>query len=141
MASVPGGAARLLKRPGRGQARRQKIAARGENIFASWGWLAVFFISTIVCGMLKMKHSRFVVWNFIDAAVYVLAIGPAAYGAGKVAAGEQDGASLAALAAGLAIAAGCATLAARYYRRRKARRSLTGPGPERTTGSRVDTGH
>jgi hypothetical protein len=57
--------------------------------------------------------------------VYVLSVGPAAYGAGKVAASEQDRGSLGALLAGLAVAAGCAMLAARYYRRRRARR-LTG---------------
>jgi len=53
----------------------------------------------------------------------VRAVGrPAAYGAGKVVANEQDWESLVALVAGLAIAAGCAMLAARYYRRRRARR-------------------
>jgi membrane protein DedA with SNARE-associated domain len=112
----------FLERPGRWQDRRQKIAAGGERIFARWGWLAVFFISTIVCGMLKMRYAQFVVWNFIDAAVYVLAVGPATYGAGKVAAGELDWSSLGALLAGLAILAGCGVLAARYGRRRQARR-------------------
>jgi hypothetical protein len=59
------------------------------------------------------------VWNFVGS-LYVLSIGPAAYGAGKVAASEQDWGSLGALVGGLAIAAGCAVLAARYYRRRRA---------------------
>ncbi len=130
---------KLLDRPGRGQQRWQKAAARAEGVYAKWGRLAVFFTSTIVSGMLKMKYSQFVVWNFVVGAVYVLSVGPAAYGAGKVSAGEQDGRSLAALAAGLAIAAGGAVLAARYYRRRKARRSQTRPA--RPTGSHVDTGH
>jgi hypothetical protein len=58
--------------------------------------------------------------------VYVLSVGPAAYGAGKVSSGEQDGGSLGGLVAGLAIAAGCAALAARYFRRRKARRLPAG---------------
>lgn len=52
-----------------------------------------------------MKYSQFVVWNFVVGAVYVLAVGPTAYGAGKVSSGEQDGGSLGALVAGLAIAA------------------------------------
>jgi len=39
--------------------------------------------------------------------VYVLAVGPAAYGAGKVVAGAQD---WGALVAGLAITAGCVVL-------------------------------
>jgi membrane protein DedA with SNARE-associated domain len=120
----------VLERPGRWQDRRQQIAVRGERIFTRWGWLAVFFISTIICGMLKMRHSQFVVWNFIDASVYVLAVGSAAYGASKVAAGEHGWDSLGPLVAGLAIGAGCAVLATRYYRRRRARRLLAGPAPE-----------
>ena len=40
------------------------------------------------------------VWNFIVGAVYVLSVGPAAYGAGKVSAHEQNGASISALLAG-----------------------------------------
>jgi membrane protein DedA with SNARE-associated domain len=104
--------------------RRQQAVAKAEAVYAKWGRLAVFFTSTMVSGMLRMKYSQFVVWNFIVGAVYVLSIGPAAYGAGKVSASEQDAGSLAALVAGLAIAAGCITLAVRYYRRRKARRLL-----------------
>ena len=61
-------------------------------------------------------------------------MGPAAYGAGKVSADEQDGASLGALVAGLVIAAGCAVLAARYYRRRKARRLLAGASAGEASG-------
>ena len=80
---------KLLDRPGRGRERRQKAIARAEAIYAKWGRLAVFFTSTVVSGILKMKYSQFVVWNFIVGAVYVLSIGPAAYGAGKAAADEQ----------------------------------------------------
>jgi membrane protein DedA with SNARE-associated domain len=115
---------KLMDRPGRGHERRQKAVAKAEAVYAKWGRLAVFFTSTVVSGILRMKYSQFVVWNFVVGAVYVLSVGPAAYGAGKVSASEQDGGSLGALAAGLAIAAGCAVLAARYYRRRKARRLL-----------------
>ena len=68
-----------------------------------------------------MKYSRFVMCNFAGGSVYVLSVGPAAYGAGKVAAGEQDWESLVALVGGLTIAAGCAVLAARYYRHRRTR--------------------
>ena len=126
----------LLERPGRWQERRQKFLATGERIYAKWGRLAVFFTSTIVCGLLKMKYSQFIFWNFLDGAVYVLAVGPAAYGAGKVAAGEQDWASLVALVAGLAFAAGCLVLAARYHRRRKARGL---PGHTGTAGAGRDS--
>jgi membrane protein DedA with SNARE-associated domain len=115
---------KLVDRPGRRQAQRQKAVARAEAIYAKWGRLAVFFTPTLVSGIVKMKYSQFVVWNFVCGAVFVLSVGPAAYGAGKVSAGEQDWASLGALVAGLAIAAGCAVFAARYYRRRKTRRLL-----------------
>jgi membrane protein DedA with SNARE-associated domain len=117
---------KFLDRPGRRQERLQKALAQAEAIYAKWGRLAVFFTSTIVSGILKMKYSQFVVWNFVVGAVYVLSVGPAAYGAGKVSASEQDGGSLSALVAGLVIAAGSAVVAARYYRRRKARKSRAG---------------
>jgi membrane protein DedA with SNARE-associated domain len=120
---------RLMDRPGRGHEQRQRAVARAEAIYAKWGRLAVFFTSTIISGILKMKYSQFVVWNFIVGAVYVLSIGPAAYGAGKWSANEQDLGSVGALAAGLAVAAGCGTLAVRYYHRRKARRLLGGASP------------
>ena len=42
------------------------------------------------------EYSPLVVWNFVVGAVYVLSVGAAANGAGKVSAGEQDGASLSA---------------------------------------------
>ncbi len=117
---------KLVDRPGRRQAQRQKAVARAEAIYAKWGRLAVFFTPTLVSGIVKMKYSQFVVWNFVCGAVFVLSVGPAAYGAGKVSAGEQDWGSLGELVAGLAIAAGCAAAAARYYRRRKTRRLLAG---------------
>ena len=115
---------KLVEWRGPWQERREQAVAKAEAVYAKWGRLAVFFTSTIVSGMLRMKYSQFVVWNFIVGAVYVLSIGSAAYGAGKVSASESDAGSLGALVAGLAIAAGCITLAARYYRRRKARRLL-----------------
>ena len=117
---------KFLDRPGRRQERLQKALAQAEAIYAKWGRLAVFFTSTIVSGILKMKYSQFVVWNFVVGAVYVLSVGPAAYGAGKVSASEQDGGSLSALVVGLVIAAGSAVVAERYYRRRKARKLRAG---------------
>jgi membrane-associated protein len=125
---------RLVEWRGPWQERREQAVAKAEDVYAKWGRLAVFFTSTMVSGMLRMKYSQFVVWNFIVGAVYVLAIGPAAYGAGKVSASESDAGSLGALVAGLAIAAGCVTLAARYYRRRKARRLLGNAGAPEVSG-------
>ncbi len=112
----------FVNHPGLWQERRHRAVTAAERAYAKWGRLAVFVTPTIVSGILRMKYSQFVVWNFVVGGVYVLSVGPAAYGAGKVVADEQDGASLGALVAGVAIGAGCAVLAARYYRRRKARR-------------------
>ncbi len=117
---------KFLDRPGRRRERLQQAVARAEAIYAKWGRLAVFFTPTLVSGILKMKYFQFVVWNFVCGAVFVLSVGPAAYGAGKVSEGEQDWGSFGAVLAGVAIAVGCAVLAARYYRRRKARRLLGG---------------
>jgi membrane protein DedA with SNARE-associated domain len=113
---------KILDHSGPWQERRRNAVAGAEAVYAKWGRLAVFVTPTLVSGVLRMKYSQFVVWNFVVGSVYVLSVGPAAYGAGKVAADEQDWESLGALVAGLAIAAACAVLAARYYRRRRARR-------------------
>ena len=110
----------LLEHPGPWLERRQHAVVRAEALYAKWGRLAVFFTPTIVSGLLKMKYAQFLVWNFIDGAVYVLAVGPASYAAGKIVAGEQDGGSLGLLLTGLAVAAGCVVLTVRYARRRKA---------------------
>jgi membrane protein DedA with SNARE-associated domain len=112
----------LLDHPGPWQERRRNAVAGAEAVYAKWGRLAVFVTPTLISGVLRMKYSQFVVWNFVVGSVYVLSVGPAAYGAGKVVANEQDWESLGALVTGLAIAACCAVLAARYYRRRRGRR-------------------
>jgi membrane protein DedA with SNARE-associated domain len=124
---------RILDLPGPWREQRQNTVARAEALYAKWGRLAIFFTPTLVSGILRMRYSRFVVWNFVVGSVYVLSVGPAAYGAGKVAASGQDWESLGALTGGLAIAAGCALLAARYYRRRRARRPA-GPAREASAG-------
>ena len=64
----------------------------------------------------------------------MLSVGPAAYGVGKASASQQDAGSLGALLIGLAIAAGCAMLAVRYYRRRRARSLLSGLSSPEVSG-------
>jgi membrane protein YqaA with SNARE-associated domain len=54
----------LLGRPGKQQARRQKLIERGEQAYNKWGRLAVFLTPAIVSGTAKMRHGQFVVWNF-----------------------------------------------------------------------------
>src|SRR6516162_10703590 len=57
---------RLLERPGRRQAGREKMMARGEKLYARWGWLAVFFTPAIVSGTANMPAYRFALFNLLD---------------------------------------------------------------------------
>lgn len=50
---------RLLERPDRHQARREKMMERGESLYARWGFLAVFVTPAIVSGTAKMPPYRF----------------------------------------------------------------------------------
>jgi len=122
----------LLEHPGPGLQWRKKALAKGEEAYRKWGRAAVFFTPSMVSGALEMKLSQFAVWNFLAGAVFVLSVGPGAYGAGKVSAGHHDPVSLGALVGGLAVAGLCIVAVMRYHRRRKARLSAAGAPPRRT---------
>jgi membrane protein DedA with SNARE-associated domain len=126
----------LLNHPGLGLGRRQRALAGGEALYAKWGRLAVFFTPVLVSGIVRMKYSQFVIWNLLAGAVYVLSVGPAAYGAGEVASGQASLGAVGSLFAGIAVGVAAFLLARRYYRRHKARhasaagrRGPTGPTP------------
>ena len=112
----------ILTHPGPWLARRERAIA-GEVVYARWGRLAVFFTPCLVSGIVKMKLSQFAVWNFLAGAVYVLSVGPTAYGVGSVASGQASPGSVGSLIAGVAIGAGAVLLGMRYHRRRSARRA------------------
>lgn len=116
----------IMDHPGRTLARRQRAVAAGEAVYARWGRLAVFFTPCMVSGIAKMKYSQFVVWNLAAGAVYVLSVGPAAYGVGKVASGEGSVDSLGAIIAGVAIGAAAVVAVGRRYRRSRQARSPHG---------------
>ena len=120
----------LMNHPGPFLARRQKAVTTGEVLYARWGRLAVFFTPCMVSGIAKMKLSQFAVWNFFAGAVYVLSVGPAAYGVGKVSSGQGSLGDVLSVVAGIAIGVGALVYAERYRRRRKGRRSAQAtPGP------------
>jgi membrane protein DedA with SNARE-associated domain len=120
----------LMNHPGPWLDRRQRALSAGEVMYAKWGRLAVFFTPVLVSGIVRMKYSQFVVWNFLAGAVYVLSVGPAAYGAGKVSSGEGSLGDVGAIVGGIAVGVAAVMLARRYYRRHKARRAAgAGPGP------------
>ena len=119
----------FIEHPGRTLDRRRRAIANGEALYEKWGRLAVFFTPSMISGMVKMEYSQFVAWNFLAGAVFVLSVGPAAYGAGKVSTGHSDPVSIGTLVGGVAIAVAAILLARWYRRRRRARRSPAGaPG-------------
>ena len=123
----------LLEHPGPALGMRKKAVAKGEEVYQKWGRAAVFFTPALVSGAMNMRLSQFAIWNFFAGAAFVLSVGPAAYGAGKVSAGHHDPVSLGMLIGGLAVGAGCVLLAMRHHRRHKARQPAAGtpPGPAR----------
>jgi membrane protein DedA with SNARE-associated domain len=116
----------IMNHPGRTLARRQRAVATGEALYARWGRLAVFFTPCMVSGIAKMKYSQFVVWNLAAGAVYVLSVGPAAYGVSKAATGERSLDSMGAVIAGVAVGAAAVVLGVRHYRRVRRAHSLSG---------------
>ena len=129
----------LLEHPGPALTMRKKAVAKGEEIYQKWGRAAVFFTPALVSGVMNMKLSQFAIWNFFAGAAFVLSVGPAAYGAGKVSAGHHDPVSLCMLIGGLAIGAVCVLLAMRHHRRHKARQSPAGTptGPAKAPADRA----
>lgn len=131
----------LLNHPGLWLDRRQQALSAGEVLYAKWGRLAVFFTPVLVSGIVRMKLAQFAVWNLIAGAVYVLSVGPAAYGAGKVTSGEASLGDIGTLIGGIAVGVAAFMVARRYYRRHKARRAAAtgrhraaGPAPAAPDG-------
>ena len=112
---------RILEHPRPALQWREKTLAKGETIYQKWGRLALFFTPALVSGALRMKFGQFAVWNFFAGTVFVLSVGPAAYGAGKVASGHHDLVSVGMLVGGVAVGALCVVLGVRHHRRHRAR--------------------
>ena len=112
---------RLLERPGRHQAGREKMMQRGERLYARWGWLAVFFTPAIVSGTAQMPPYRFALWNLLDSLGWAVSVAASAYGLGRLATGHHTGHDIAILAIGLGAGAIVAVAATRRHRRRAAR--------------------
>ena len=113
---------RLLERPGKHQAGREKLVARGERLYARWGWLAVFFTPAIVSGTAKMTPYRFALWNLLDSLGWSVSVAASSYGVGRLATGHHTGGDIAILVIGLAAAVLVAITAVRRHRRRRTKR-------------------
>jgi membrane protein DedA with SNARE-associated domain len=113
---------RLLERPGRHQARREKVMERGESLYARWGFLAVFVTPAIVSGTAKMPPYRFAFWNLLDSLGWTVSVAASAYGIGRLATGHHTWHDIAILVIGLATGALITVTAVRRHRRRTAQR-------------------
>ena len=113
---------RLLERPGRHRAGREKVEERGERLYARWGWLAVFVTPAIVSGTAKMRPYRFAVWNLLDSLGWTVLVAASAYGIGRLATGHHAWHDIAVLVIGLGIGALFTVVVVRRHRRQKARR-------------------
>src|SRR6516162_3384844 len=113
---------RLVERPGKHQARREKTMQRGEKLYARWGWLAVFFTPAIVSGTANMPAYRFALWNLLDSLGWSVSVAASAYGIGRLATGHHTGHDIAILLIGLAAGALVAIAAVRRHRRRRTQR-------------------
>ena len=96
---------RLLERPGRHLARREKVMERGQRLYARLGWLAVFVTPAIVSGTAKMPPCRFAMWNLLDALEWTVSVAASAYGVGRFATGHHTWHDIAILVIGLAAGA------------------------------------
>ena len=113
---------RLLERPGKHQAAREKMEERGEKLYARWGWLAVFVTPAIVSGTAKMPPYRFAVFNLLDSFGWSVSVAASAYGVGRLATGHHAAHDIAILLIGLAAAVLVAITAVRRHRRRRTQR-------------------
>lgn len=113
---------RLLERPGRHQARREKMEERGQSVYARWGALAVFVTPAIVSGTAKMPPYRFAFWNLLDSLTWTASVAASAYGVGRLATGHHTWHDIAILVVGLAAAALVTVIAVRRQRRHTVRR-------------------
>ena len=113
---------RLLERPGKHQAGREKMMQRGERLYARWGWLAVFVTPAIVSGTAKMPPYRFALWNLLDSLGWSVSVAASAYGVGRLATGHHTGHDIAILLTGLAAGVLVAVAAVRRHRRRRTQR-------------------
>ena len=140
---------RLLTRPGRTQARRLEVLARGEAFFDRHGPKAVFFGRWItglrvwaswLAGITHMPYRQFLMWNALGGVTWAITVGIVGYIVGTAAEEivQRAGLGVAITAAVLAIGAYVYVHVRRSRQRKERRPPPEGdpePEPERT-GSR-----
>ncbi len=116
---------RLLERPGKHQAGRQRMVERGEHAYATWGRLAVFFTPAIVSGTAKMQHGQFVLWNLVASFGFSVSVAASAYGMGRIVTGHYSPHDIATLLVGLVVG----VLVTVFYVRHRRRSATKAAGP------------
>ena len=110
----------LLERPGKHQEGRRKMVERGEQAYARWGRLAVFFTPAVVSGTAKMRHGQFVLWNLIASFAFAVSVAASAFGIGRVVTGHTSLRDIVTLIVGLAMGVLVMVWFVRHHRRRSA---------------------
>jgi membrane protein DedA with SNARE-associated domain len=110
----------FLERPGKHQARRQKVVGQGERAYAKWGRLAVFFTPAVVSGTARMQHGEFARWNLIASLGFAISVTASAYGVGRLLSGHNGTRDVLVLVVGLAVGALITTM---FVRRRRGARA------------------
>ncbi len=93
----------LLERPGRHQAGRQRMEVRGEQAYARWGRVAVFFTPAIVSGTAKMHHGQFALWNLLASFAFSVSVAASSYGLVKIFTGHHSVLDVGTLLVGLLV--------------------------------------
>jgi membrane protein DedA with SNARE-associated domain len=110
----------LLARPGKRQSGRQKLMDKGEQAYAKWGRMAVFFTPAIISGTAKMKRSQFAVWNLIASLAFTFSVAATAYGIGRVSTGHHSTTDIIILISGLVVGTLLIAVFVHRHRRHKA---------------------
>jgi membrane protein DedA with SNARE-associated domain len=116
----------LLARPGKRQARRQKLLADGERAYAKWGGLAVFFTPAIISGTAKMRHGRFAFWNLVASFGFAISVTASAYGVSRLIDGNSTLHDTMVLLVGLTTGTLIVVMFVRHHRRHEAKRLANG---------------
>jgi membrane-associated protein len=118
---------RLLERPGKHQAGRQKMVERGEAAYARWGPVAVFLTPAVVSGTAKMRYGQFALWNLVASFAFALAVAASTYGISRLLSGHDTWHDVATLLLGLLMTALIIVFSRRHRRRVAARRAQPDP--------------
>ncbi len=110
----------LVERPGKHQAGRQRMVARGESAYARWGRLAVFFTPAVVSGTAKMERGQFVLWNLVASVAFSVSVAASSYGLGRLCTGNSSPHDIATLVVGLAVGALITVVHVRHRHRSRA---------------------